>query len=434
MLFTFGGQSGLMMAVSLKVLIVVSLVFAGFGAWGPWQAARLTSTPTPDRLERALQWDPQNSQIHAQLALYQRDSLESRDLQSSSKSLVRAIELNPHSWQYRFEAGRLWELLDEPEKAEHAYRVSVELNTVSSRSHWRLANFYLRMARLEDALPEVQAAMLKEPALQETAFALLSSFGAEAESILRVWPPDHSSQVRLLRILCRDGAVAKIGGGANLLGTVWQSVLEGPDRVSLEDGASYFDYLRRHATNDRARSAWTELMHNRGNVDPDFESGRSEVWNGRFELPISQTGLGWSIARREGIRTSLDSEDCSEGTSCLRVEFDGTENPTSIGIEKAVLVDPSSAYRLAFTSRSLGLSTDQGLFLEVIDLATGDRLLTTEPISGTSPWRYHEATLEIGEGVSELSIRVRRAPSRRLDYRLSGTFWLDEVTLEEMAN
>ena len=99
-----------MMAVALRVLVLVPLVFAGYRAWGPWRVAQLARFPTLDQLERALQWDSQDSQIHFQIALYKRDSLESRDLQASSKSLGRAIELNPHRWQYRFEAGRLWEL------------------------------------------------------------------------------------------------------------------------------------------------------------------------------------------------------------------------------------------------------------------------------------------------------------------------------------
>ena len=434
MLFTVDRQGALVMAVALRVLILVPLVFAGYRVWGPWRATQLATVPTLDRLERALQWDPQSSQIHFQMALYKRDSLESRDLQASAESLVRAIELNPHSWQYRFEAGRLWELLDEPEKAESAYRASVELNAVGSRSHWRLANFYLRMGRPEDSLPELQAAMLADPFLQETAFALLSSSGAEGESVFRVWPTDHASQLRLLRILCQDAAATNIVGAENLLRPVWQGLLEGSEEVPLGDGAIYVDYLRRHATSDEARGAWTELMHNHGNVDPAFESGQSKVWNGGFELPISDTGFGWRLATGAGTRSYADREDCFEGTTCLRFSFDGTENPTSIGIEQSVMVEPSRTYVLSFSSRSVGLNTDQGLFLEVIDRASGDRLLTTEPISGTSPWRYHEATLESGEGASELSIRVRRARSLRLDNRLSGTFWLDNVSLEEMPN
>ena len=33
---------------------------------------------------------------------------------------VRGASLNPYDWQYRFEAGRLWEILNDPEKAEAA--------------------------------------------------------------------------------------------------------------------------------------------------------------------------------------------------------------------------------------------------------------------------------------------------------------------------
>ena len=96
-------------------------------------------------------------------------------------------------------------------------------------------------------------------------------------------------------------------------------------------------------------------------------------------------------------------------------------------------VKPSTTYRLSFSTRSQGLSTDQGLFLEVTDPDARDRRISTEPISGTSPWRYHEATLETSEGASDLSIRVQRTRSLRLDNRLSGTFWLDAVSLEAVS-
>lgn len=424
-----------MIVAILRVLILLPLLFAGYRVWGPWRAALLASSPTTmDRVARALQWDPQNSLIHYQMALYLRDSLEFRDLRASSKSLARAIELNPYGWQYRFEAGRLWELLNEPKRAESAYRASVELSPVGSHSHWRLANFYLRMGRLEDALPELETAMLKDPSLQETAFTLMRSSDARAESVLRVWPTDHTSQLRLLGNLCRDAAVPTIDDAEGLLAIVWQSVLKGPDEVPLAAGAKCIDYLRRHVSNDRARSAWIELMRSYGHVDDAFESGLSAVWNGSFELPISNTGLGWRTGTRKGIRSYSDRENCFAGLSCLRLEFDGTENLAAVGIEQTVSVQPSRAYRLSFSSRSQGLSTDRGLFLEVTDRAAGDHLVSTEPISGTSPWRYHEATFETGAGASELSIQVQRNRSLRLDNRLSGIFWLDDVSLEEMAD
>ncbi len=252
--------------------------------------------------------------------------------------------------------------------------------------------------------------------------------------MLRIWPTDHASQLRLLSNLCRDAAVPNIGDAESLLATVWQSVLNGPDELPLAAGATCIDYLRRHASNDRARSAWLELMHNHGNVDSAFESRRSAVWNGSFELPISNTGLGWRTGTRKGIRSYSDRENCFAGLSCLRLEFDGTEILAAVGLEQTVSVQPSRAYRLSFSSRSQGLSTDQGLFLAVTDRAAGDRLVSTEPISGTSPWRYHEATFETGEGTSELSIQVQRTRSLRLDNRLSGIFWLDDVSLEEMAD
>ena len=421
-----------MIARALQLLLILAMATSGWTVYGRWSALRLFAASGIADLERALEVDPDNPELHFRLALTYGDDSTDHDLNAAAESLDQAIELNPHDWHYHFEQGRLQELLGNLERAEAAYRSGLELSPAGSRYHWRFANFYLRAGDLEAALPEFRTALRDDASLLQPAFSLLRALDVELETVVALWPTDPPSRLRLLRLAQSDAQSGSANGRA-ILRRLWSSALESDDGIPLPEGSAYVDHLAANDDPEGARLAWIDLMRERHVQDPAFESLENLLWNGDFERPITGAGLGWQVAEIGGIRFEQVGGNCPSSTSCARLAFDDSDNPTRLGLEQSAIVLASHSYSLSFYARTLGVSSDEGPYLDVIDATTGKTLASTEAITGSTPWQRYQEALLVEEGTHRLLLRLRRRKSLRLDNRLSGTLWLDRVVLEKVV-
>jgi hypothetical protein len=78
------------------------------------------------------------------------------------------------------------------------------------------------------------------------------------------------------------------------------------------------------------------------------------------------------------------------------------------------------------------LSTDQGVFLEVISREPGRRLVATEPLLGSTGWTTISARFTLSEETNRALVRLRRRPSQQIDNRIRGKVYLDSVRIEQV--
>jgi len=415
----------------LQVLLILAIAASCREVYGRWSALRLSATSGAADLERALQSDPENPELHFRLARSYRAST-SPDLGAAAESLDHAIELNPHDWHYYFEQGRLQELLGNLKGAEAAYRNGLGLSPAGSRYHWRFANFYVRAGDLEAALPEFRAALADDASLLQPAFSLLRALDIELETVVDLWPTDPPAQLQLLRLAFSEADAGNANGRA-VLQRLWANAVDSDDGISLSEGSAYVFSLLAQGDPDSARQAWIALVRERHGQDPAFESEDNLLWNGSFELPIASAGLGWRFSDIPRIAVEQARESCHSGIGCARLTFRDSDNPTRLGLELSAIVPAPDTYRLSFYARSVDLSSDEGPYLEVIDAINGKVLASTEAIAASTPWQAYQQTLRVEEGTHKLLLRVSRRRSLRLDNRLSGTIWLDGFVLQKIA-
>ena len=71
---------------------------------------------------------------------------------------------------------------------------------------------------------------------------------------------------------------------------------------------------------------------------------------------------------------------------------------------------------------------------EIVDPKhTRDLDVLTPNETGTLPWTLEETTFTTGPQTHWIEIRLRRIPSQRLDNRLQGTVWVDDVALTPLG-
>jgi len=413
--------------------VLIALLLAG--GWSVSRHLRAERATRPDNgvegLQRAIAIDPSNPKPHFLLGLAYRDLPGMGSASSAADELTTAVRLNPFSWRYRLELSRALELLGEQHAAETAMVESVRLNPASGEYRWRLANLQLRLGKLESALEQIGRALELEPRLRGAALALLLKSGVDMESIERIWPADRDSRIALLQALS-SGGLGEENSSLLDLETQWRALAELESPPTVAESRAYISYLLERGELERARDRWIEVQELNGESDPDFADRSDLIWNGQFSLPLSGTPLGWQVSHTKGVSIECEADSTSSGGRVLRVDFDGSANLSFVGLRQAVIADGGGRYSLSYAARSKEVTTDQGPFLEVS--ADGGAVLFRGPMMlESSEWqRYEGEPFDLPLGVELMELRLRRIQSRRIDSKIRGHIWLDDLVLRRI--
>ena len=428
--------AGTGLAVVLRVLLIGALLAAGYQTFQRSRADRAAQPANGvSGLEQATQHDPMNPVPQYLLGMVYRDLPGVGDLTTAAQHLQQAVRLNPYAWRYWQELSRAQELLGDLDQAEASLRVAVTLNAGSGEYHWRLANLLVREGNLKEAVDEIAAAVALEPHLAEPAVILLLKFGVEAKTVIELLPTDRAALVRVFRALLNrpTSAQAVSVGPDKVVGTLWERLLADPQPLTIPEGRLYLDHLFRSGEYDEARRAWIRLAQTHGLSDPEFEGGSKLVWNGDFEFEIMGAPLGWKINKHDSFEPMRSAGLGTSGSAGLKIEFHGTENLSFSHVSQQMILEPGATYALTVKMRSEDLSTDQGVFVEVLSRNPNGSLAATDPILGTHEWTSLDTEFTMPEGSGLAMIRLRRNPSQQIDSRVRGKVYMDSVTIKRVS-
>jgi hypothetical protein len=139
--------------------------------------------------------------------------------------------------------------------------------------------------------------------------------------------------------------------------------------------------------------------------------------------------LGWRIEQVPGAYVSTDSRVFHSGQNSLRVDFTGGVNLDFSNVRQSVPVESSTHYVFQYFMRTESISTESGIRFEVVDPNDYQVDIVTQDLTGTNPWTPVRVNITTGRNTHFLETRLRRLPSRLFDNKLSGTVWVDDVSL-----
>jgi len=417
----------MMVTVILRISLLLLLLVAGknvFYQFASVQVARLL--PAPQGFQQALRWYPNDPEHHYGLGLLYRDKLLHKDLPASQKHLEKATQLHPLNWIYWFELARAYEIYGATVEAEKAYLKAIALTPESPLYRWRLANFHFRYGDQQKSLMEFRKAVQLDPASYgEATVSLLWKSGLREQEIEQVWPENPENPeigLRLLSVLMEGGATA------DYLGKKWQRLIEGGTPPSISQSYPYLTYLV-NTDPQEAQRQWTILTTENSLTDPEFHRGGNLVWNGNFELAITNSPLDWALRNRDGYKVRTVDGEGVDDTGAIRIDFDGTENLASVDVKQQLVVQPNLQYELSFFARCEDVNSDQGIYFHV---QAGDSVWTSKPILGTTQWESNSIIFKIPEGIQIAVIRLARVRSRKIDSLVRGKLWLDSIYLRRV--
>lgn len=335
----------------------------------------------------------------------------------------QAVELDPYSARYWMDLAAVYEQQGDISSSKSAYQQAQEEYPISADVAWRFGNFLMRNGYEAGGLEQIHRAVTTDVKLAPLAISLVWNFEPNVPLLLRTLPSTRGLYVEAL-----DFLAAKRQDDAAL--QVWKQIVAFPEGSNPSLSVS-FPLIDELIASDRALDAqrvWKEALALA--VWPVKEPALdSMIWNGGFEEPMANGGLDWRFQQGPGDYISVDTNVRHSGSRSLRVDFTGGVNLDFAGVWQFVPVDPGTTYSFRCFMQTRSISTESGMMFEILDPNDRQVNLHSAGLTGTNPWTPVDLRFTTGSQTHFLEIRLRRFRSRLFDNKLSGTVWVDDVTL-----
>lgn len=391
-------------------------------ACATWLANTWARSSSPESWEAAAKLEPGNAEHWRRLGRFRQWDFENADLALAVQYYRRAVALNPASASYWMDLASAYEMQGDAAWAREAYERAKQDYPISSDVAWNYGNFLLRAGHNDAAFAEIHRALQQNAALVPLAVSVCWRAGAGLDRILHdVLPARSSSYLEAI-----DFFVAEQQLEPAL--RVWERLETVREPLELRRVLHFLEVLLQQDRVTEAMRVWRHALE--ASRWPDGRAGNSLVWDGGFEQDFLNGGFGWRRMDVAGARIELDADEAHSGARSLRMRFDGSANVDLAAPQQFVAVEPRTRYRFSAWLKLEGISTDSGVSFRILDPRNPQAVnVLTQNRTDTQPWTQQEAEFTTGRETRLLLITPRRAPSAKLDNKIGGTAWVDDVSL-----
>ena len=171
-----------------------------------------------------------------------------------------------------------------------------------------------------------------------------------------------------------------------------------------------------------------------GSLDERQRRHLGLVYNGGFELPLSNAGFGWRSRDAQGVKVERKRTYGVSGDRALALQYRGRP-VADRHLYQIVLLQPGD-YRLTYRARPDSLRAAEGVRVAV--RCRGDstrRLAHGERLLGVYQWRSDVVKFTVpAEGCPAQEIGLEVVTERHRDRTLKGVLWLDDFRLRPEGN
>ena len=408
---------------AIRICLALSLLFCIYLVGRRGIADWYFRQESPTSVEAAIQWDRDNPQYYDALGTLTHFYGTPKNLDASVAFYESAKRLSPYDAHFWSDLGSAYDWAGRTNDALSAFKRALRLFPNSPEINWRFANFAFRTHRIPEALDALQVVLIGNSPAHRDVFRLAVSATRDNRAILQMLPPQASVFFDYLNFEMEAGNVTTAE-------QVWLRLLQLKLPFDLHQAFPYLDALIQHREPGRLVAAWSALAERFPAQIGPLVNNSNLVANGGFEHDILGGGFDWRIVPVDGAVVSMDFQDAFEGTRALRIEFNGKRNLDYGHVLQYVAVQPNTQYRFSGTLQMKGISTDSGPRFQVFDaFDMGKLFVSTENTVGTSGWSSQHLEFKTKADTRLLIVRVARPPSQKLDNQISGTVWVDRVSL-----
>lgn len=375
-------------------------------------------------LERARALDPRNAEIY-----YRMGTLELLGATSPSSAPAwwfrHATDLNPKIGRYWLGLGRACFVAQDQACADQALERATRLSPMTPSTEWEAATYEVFTGHFERSFSRLAGLLRQDPDKEQEIFRFTwRAFDPEVtwQRIL-AGVPDNRVKCDYLVFLSQNGRF-------DLAKNYWMQMAAASAPPSFAAAKAYLQQLLATQRYVDAARVWSDLLHNgslgqSGTADQD-----TLVFNGGFERPALNAGFDWNLAQTAFVSVDFLDPSAQSGKHALRIDYTVPHNVDTEPVYQLIPVLANQKYLLTAYSRSDELTSDSGPRLRVEDVECPACLdASSEMTLGTTPWHELKLTFSTGPKTEILRLSVWRARGRSFPMDISGSFWLDAVSL-----
>lgn len=418
--FPLGNARKRWAAFVVSVAVTAAL---GFTAGEIFLADRWNRSSKPDRWLRAAELEPGNAEYWHHLGLYRQWELDGSDLSLAQQYYLRAVQANPRSSRYWMDLASAYEQAGKIELAREAFEKARTVYPISADVKWNYGNFLLRQGTVPEGFHAIRQAVDTDPHLIPLAISRCWESDADVNDLLdEALPPETDAYFSALDFFA---STHDVDPGL----TVWNRLLTLGKSLQLKRTFPFLDEMIQKGRVEDAQRVWRQALGASG-VRYDESPDHSIVWNGGFEHDPANGGFDWREDSVAGAAMEIDTTVFHSGARSMRIDFEGGSNLDFYHLYQYVPVEPNRTYHFRAFLRTESISTESGMRFFLHDpYSRGVAEVLTPGLVGTQPWTAVEADITTGPTSHVLLIRLRRPQSRLFDNKLSGTVWVDDVSL-----
>lgn len=403
------------------------LRLALFGLAAAVVAWRVVVTQVPDMLAlrdgddaaaAALRWnDAHASSLHVRALQALRDGRQDDAL----RWLDAAVRSNPADGRSYALIAQIREARGEIDAAEAAMRAATAAAPRRTDVQEDAGVFWIRRGNVEQALQHFDVALTFHGEARARLFPLLLNI-ADAEPLRPAFAP----------LLARPlpwwseffAHAARNTTRIDTLQVLNAMQADGPNELSPGALRTYLQRLQREGLWLESYIVWLNSL-GRGPLGTV-----GNLFNGSFELPISNLGFDWIVDATPHAQLTVTSTYGATGGKALRVSFAGPRVQFR-HLRQHLLLGPG-AYMVQGRARPDGLQATHGLQWAVHCLDRNEPLGTSERFVGSDQWRRFSFTFTVPERDCPVQVmRLELVGRAALDFEARGAVWFDDLSVDQ---
>jgi len=192
--------------------------------------------------------------------------------------------------------------------------------------------------------------------------------------------------------------------------------------LSAEERAAYVSRLQRDQRIDEAYVVWVNGLSAREQEELGL------LFNGSFELPLSQKGFGWRSLRNDHAMMRQLTTAGTSGNQALRIQFRAHDERFH-HLVQPLFLDPGT-YQLTGRVRSDSFESKGGLRWQIRCLAPTSAMLALGPrVPEMRKWEDFELDFEVPEGCTYQQVMLVSAGRLPFELKLQGDIWFDDLRI-----
>jgi hypothetical protein len=388
-------------------------------------ASRFAEISSPSRLEEAIRLDSENAAYHLDLGRILEYVPAEANPDLALYHFKRAVALCPLDPQMWLNLGGAYELRGQVPEAEHCFARANTLAPRIPQVQWAIGNTLLLHGDVNNSFHHFRVVLAGTTIYDQPIFDIAWKATSNASQVLEeLIPQDLNAEFAYLDYLTALNRLPEAQA-------VWKRIAASPDKFSATRAGGFIDHLIETQHSEDAFRAWTALRQKGlvGAVLPPDD--KNLVANGSFEADFENMGFGWHAFPAEDFHIWRDPTEFHSPSFSLAIEFLGLANIQFRNVFQYVRIEPGKSYELDAYMKTRGITTDSGPRLEVRDPYDPSALekLTDDVNDDSIGWIRQSLRFTAGPRTQLITVGVVRVPSSKLDNKIAGRVWVDDVRI-----